>query len=111
MTDKNTQALRRDAVQAHMDLRARIAAAEAERDEARAAHAALLADVEAQHDAFLASDGLSTDWIAGWHSAVKHVAAVIAKRAPKEAERLSCWRSECRDACAYDQTCTPVAER
>jgi hypothetical protein len=33
-----------------------------------------------QFDAFLSSPGLDPAWIAGWHSAVKHVAAVLAKQ-------------------------------
>lgn len=33
-----------------------------------------------QFDAFLPSPGLDPAWIAGWHSAVKHVTAVLAKQ-------------------------------
>lgn len=34
-----------------------------------------------QFDAFLDSPGLDPAWIAGWHSAIKHVTAVLAKQA------------------------------
>lgn len=34
-----------------------------------------------QFDAFLSSPNLDPAWIAGWHSAVKHVTATLAKQA------------------------------
>lgn len=33
-----------------------------------------------QFDAFLSSPNLDPTWIAGWHSAVKHVAAALAQQ-------------------------------